>query len=186
MIIHAKVDINISLMERNLNSDKAKRKKREENRFLSAMGTKTHAYHYKIINSIALQEPNHIDTIKAFHHFLSIVTEALFQWVTGIQWIWELPNKDTRDWHLCHQSNLMNMQIIIDGVLKCKNGYFQYTLTIHSWPWSKSKRIERFELISLNWIRREHWSARYNLAEKMTHNKELLLHIVGWIYLLVF
>ena len=142
-------------MERNLNSDKAKRKKREENRFLSAMGTKTHAYHYKIINSIALQEPNHIDTIKAFHHFLSIVTEALFQSVTGIQQSWGFLSKDAQDWHLCYQNSLLKTEIIIGDMLKGKNGSnlmasmkslppFQYSLCC---PHSHMAKMEKKRVV---------------------------------------
>ena len=44
-----------------------------------------------------------------------IITEALFQSVTCIQRLWELPN-------LCHQENWMKMETFIVGMRKCNNG----------------------------------------------------------------
>ena len=56
-----------------------------------------------------------------YHPSLSITFfEAFFQSVIGIQ-LGICLNEDTQGWHLCHQNNLMNMDIVIIGMLKHNN-----------------------------------------------------------------
>ena len=122
---------------------------------------------------------------------------ALFQSVKGIQWIWELPKKGTWDWHLCHQSNLMNMQIIIAGLLKWWDGsntWHKYkrmtTLPIYfDYPHLTMIKVAKNRVIWTDIIKLDNYRTLISPIQFFLGrwpNKALLLHIIWWICLLVF
>ena len=51
-----------------------------------------------------------------------LMTGMSFHLVINIQQFRCSLNKGTQGWHLCHQNNLLNTEIIIVGMLKHKSG----------------------------------------------------------------
>ena len=89
--------------------------------------------------------------------------------VTCIQRLSKLPKEGTQGWHLCHQNNLLNMDIIIVGKLKCHNHSswwhkhkcttpFQYSLYC---PHLNVTRVEKKRVVQ-TWIMEKHGSDSQN------------------------